>query len=91
MMGMPSGGRRPESGTSLKNITSGSRTGPLRPGAERCLFFADYMAWCWAWIICCEEGEDHGRVAVIGAGDRRVADSFTDFVKAHIADSMSVC
>ncbi|MBQ1497868.1 MAG: hypothetical protein IIZ38_06105 [Sphingomonas sp.] len=63
----------------------------MRPGAERCLFFADYMAWCWAWIICCEEGEDHGRVAVIGAGDRRVADSFTDFVKAHVADSMSVC
>ncbi|MFJ5929933.1 hypothetical protein ACIQCS_09515 [Sphingomonas sp. NPDC092440] len=46
---------------------------------------------CWAWILCCEEGEDYGRVAVIGAGDRRVADSFTGFVKADVADAMSVC
>ncbi|MBN8810126.1 MULTISPECIES: hypothetical protein [unclassified Sphingomonas] len=59
--------------------------------AERCLFFADYMIWFWAWIICCEEGEDYGRIAVIAAGERWVADSFTDFVKAYVADPMSVC
>lgn len=59
--------------------------------AEHCLFFADYLIWCWAWIICCEEGQDYGRIAVIGAGDRWVADSFTDFVKAYVADPMSVC
>lgn len=49
------------------------------------------MIWCWAWIICCEEGEDYGRIAVIAAGERWVADSFTDFVKAYVADPMSVC
>lgn len=59
--------------------------------AGGCLFFADYMIWCWAWAICCEAGEDHGKVAVIGAGDRWVADSFTDFVRAYVADPLSVC
>ena len=59
--------------------------------AQRYLFFADYMIWCWAWAICCEEGEDRGKVALIGgAPDRIVASSFTEFLKAYIADPLSV-
>jgi len=55
------------------------------------LFFADFMIWCWAWAICCDDSADRGKVAVItGAGDRIVANTFTDFVKAYIADSLSV-
>ncbi len=59
--------------------------------AGRCLFFADYMIWCWAWVICCEEGDFYGKVAVIGSDDRWVADSFTDFVRKYVADPLSVC
>ncbi|MBB4837965.1 hypothetical protein HNP52_001016 [Sphingomonas kyeonggiensis] len=58
--------------------------------AERYLFFADYCLWFWAWAICCEAGEDYGKVAIIGAGDRWVADSFTDFVKAYVGNPDSV-
>lgn len=55
------------------------------------LFFADFMIWCWAWAICCDDSADRGKVAVInGAGDRIVADSFTDFVEAYVANSRSV-
>lgn len=59
--------------------------------AQRCVYFADYMIWCWAWVICCEEGEFYGKVAVIGSDDRWVADNFTDFVHHYIADPLSVC
>lgn len=59
--------------------------------AQTYLFFADYMIWSWAWAICCEEGEDRGKVALIGgAPDRIVASSFTEFVKAYIADPLAV-
>lgn len=59
--------------------------------AAACLFFADYMQWCWAWAICCAEGEDWGKVAVIGdPPERFVADSFTSFVNAYVEDPMSV-
>lgn len=51
-----------------------------------CLFFADYMIWCWAWAICCAEGPYYGRVVVIdGLNDRFSAYSFSAFVNAHIA------
>jgi hypothetical protein len=54
------------------------------------LFFADYSIWCWAWAICCGDGENRGRVAVISAGDAFVADSFSDFVTRYLADPMSI-
>lgn len=54
------------------------------------LFFADFMIWCCAWAICCEEGPDRGKVAVIGGHpDHFVADSFTEFVIAYVADPHS--
>lgn len=58
--------------------------------AQNCLFFADYEAWVVAWAICCEQGPDLGKIAVIGCEDRWVADSFTDFVRAYILDPWSV-
>ena len=49
------------------------------------------MIWSWAWAICCEEGGDRGKVALIGgAPDRIVVSSFTEFVKAYIEDSPAV-
>ena len=60
--------------------------------AAEWLFFADYCLWCWAWAICCGEGEDRGRIALIGGSpDRIVADSFTEFVDRHLSDPDSLC
>jgi hypothetical protein len=50
------------------------------------LFFADYAIWCWAWAICCDNGENRGRVAVISGRDRLVADSFTEFAVSYVTD-----
>ncbi|WP_173202848.1 SMI1/KNR4 family protein [Sphingopyxis sp. BSNA05] len=25
------------------------------------LFFADYLIWCWAWAICCDDGPNYGK------------------------------
>jgi hypothetical protein len=58
--------------------------------AERCLFFLDHLAWCWAWAICCEPGPDHGKVALIIGEGFWVADTFSDFVRAYTRDPMSV-
>ena len=55
------------------------------------LFFADHLIWCWAWAVCCDDSADRGKVAVItGADDRIVANTFTEFVTAYTADSLSV-
>lgn len=58
--------------------------------AERCLFFIDHLAWCWAWAICCEQGADYGKVAVIGDKERWVAGSFSDFVRTYACDPLSL-
>jgi hypothetical protein len=58
--------------------------------ASSFLVFADYMMWCWAWAICCDDGEDRGRVAKIGVPDRFVADSFSQFVERCLLDPLSV-
>ena len=54
------------------------------------LFFADYSIWCCAWAICCEDGPDRGKVMVVGETDHFVADSFTAFIQAYVADPNSV-
>jgi hypothetical protein len=59
--------------------------------APEWLFFADFSLWSWAWAICCGEGEDRGRVALIGGSpDRIVADSFAEFVDRHFSDPNSL-
>jgi hypothetical protein len=51
------------------------------------LIFADYLVWCWAWAVCCSEGPNRGRVALIGGDpDGFVADSFSEFVERYLRD-----
>lgn len=53
------------------------------------LVFADYLDWCYAYAICCSEGPNRGRVALIGVRpDSFVADSFLHFVQLAASDSM---
>ncbi len=67
------------------------KNGVIAAQAACCLFFADYLIWCWAWAICCAPGEDYGKVALISVGEDWVADSFGDFAQAYTRDPMSVC
>jgi len=63
----------------------------IAAAADKYLFFADYMIWCWAWAICCADGPDRGRVALIGGlPDRIVADNFDEFVDRYIRNWASV-
>lgn len=51
------------------------------------LCFADYLIWCWAWAVCCSDGPNRGRVALIGgSSDGFVADSFTEFAARYLHD-----
>ncbi|KQM76838.1 hypothetical protein ASE70_08760 [Sphingomonas sp. Leaf22] len=60
--------------------------GAVRDQGRRTLFFLDYSFWCCAWAICCEPGDDWGKVLLISGGDQIVADSFSDFVAAYTSD-----
>jgi hypothetical protein len=52
------------------------------------LVFADYLDWCYAYAICCSDGPNRGRIALIGAQpDRFVASSFPTFVRLAAVDS----
>jgi len=69
----------------------GVENSALRGFEDRYIFFADAFIWCWAWAICCAEGERYGHVALInGAKDPFVATSFTAFVEQYVADPNSV-
>jgi len=62
-----------------------------RPGVFSCagqyLFFADHTSWCWAWAIACTDGENRGKVAIIGGGpDRFAADGLPGFVDLYMND-----
>jgi hypothetical protein len=57
---------------------------------ETWLFFADYLIWCWAWAICCSDGEDRGKIAVIGGPEQIVAASFSDFVERYLRDPVAM-
>ncbi len=59
---------------------------------DKYLVFADYMVWCWAWVIACADDEHRGKVAIIGASpDRFVADSFDDFLRIYAEDPIQLC
>jgi hypothetical protein len=60
--------------------------------AEKYLLYADYLIWCRGWAVCCSNGPNRGKVALIGgAPDRFVADSISEFIARylHDADSMA--
>jgi hypothetical protein len=64
---------------------------PIASEAAAYLFFADYMMWCWAWAVCCSDGPNRGRVALIGADpDGFVADSFTGFVERYLRNPVDM-
>jgi hypothetical protein len=63
----------------------------IAANARSYIFFADYLIWSHAWAICCDDGEDRGRVALIGGlPDHFVANSFTEFVGAYTTNPSSV-
>jgi hypothetical protein len=79
----------------LRNLPDEYAHGSTNPVVARAageyIFFADHLIWCWAWAICCGEGKNRGKVAVIGtSSDAFVADSFSDFVARYLADPMSI-
>lgn len=46
------------------------------------LVFADYLVWCHAYAICCSDGPNRGKIALIGGEpDEFIADDFTTFVE----------
>ncbi|HEX8644292.1 MAG TPA: hypothetical protein VF702_10315 [Allosphingosinicella sp.] len=50
------------------------------------LFFADYLCWCWAWAVCCSDGPNRRRVALIGGPDDFVAESFLEVAERYLRD-----
>lgn len=52
------------------------------------LVFADYLIWCYAWAVCCSEGPNRGKVALVGGmPDAFVAGSFREFMQLEFADA----
>jgi hypothetical protein len=60
--------------------------------AKQYLIFADFLVWCYAWAICCSDGEHRGKVALItnGGADQFVADSFSHFVQLELNDAAAI-
>ena len=56
----------------------------------RYLVFADHLIWCYAWAICCADGDDRGKIALIGDGDHFVADSFAHFVELQLNEDPAI-
>jgi hypothetical protein len=55
------------------------------------LVFSDYLIWCYAWAICCSNGPNRGKVALIGGlPDTFVADSFRDFLRLELIDDLAI-
>ncbi|MDF0546481.1 SMI1/KNR4 family protein [Sphingobium sp. H39-3-25] len=58
---------------------------------DQCLVFADYLIWCYAWAICCSDGPNRGKIALIGGSpDMFVADSFRDFLRLELVDAIEI-
>ena len=56
--------------------------------ADQYLVFADFLAWCYAYAICCSQGPNKGKIALIGGRpDGFVASSFSHFVALAADDS----
>lgn len=55
------------------------------------LVFADYLIWCYAWAICCSNGPNRGKIALLGGlPDRFVADNFRDFLLLELTDDLAI-
>lgn len=70
------------------NLPDGIRLPEIEDHASEYLVFADFLDWCCAWAICCAEGSNRGKVALIGVTpDRFVAGSFLSFTRLAANDS----
>lgn len=57
--------------------------------ADRYLVFADFSFWCYAYAICCSEGPNRGKIAMIGPSPAGfVASSFQSFVRLVAEESL---
>ncbi len=58
---------------------------------DKYLVFADYLVWCYAWAICCSEGANRGKIAIIGGmPETFVAGSFREFLRLELADDLQI-
>lgn len=59
--------------------------------AGQYLVFADFLIWCYAYAICCSNGPNRGRIALIGVHpDGFVANSFSSFMQLAAQDSLLI-
>ena len=80
--------------TEIKNIPDECPDGPvggpnpeIEAERDHYLVFADFLIWCYAWAICCSDGPNRGKIALIGgAPDGFVADSFREFMKLELTN-----
>ena len=55
------------------------------------LVFSDYLLWCYAWAICCSNGQNRGKIALIGGfPDSFVANNFRDFLRLELTDDLAI-
>lgn len=60
----------------------------IKNAADSYLIFADYLDRCYDYAICCSDGPDRGKIALVGTTPGRfVASSFLTFVQLATADS----
>jgi hypothetical protein len=82
----------------IKSISDECLDGPpgqINPEIERekdaYLLFSDYLIWCYAWAICCSNGPNRGKIALIGGlPDTFVADSFSEFLLLELTDDLAI-
>jgi hypothetical protein len=68
---------------------SDQRNETIEEEAAFYIVFADFLSWCYAYAICCSEGPNRGRIAMIGGGrDCFVAEGFTEFLILAARDSV---
>lgn len=59
------------------------------PGTYKCLLFADYLDWSWAYAIGLDGRTHAGEILMIGTADRtpfRVANTLEEFLEKYLAD-----
>ncbi|EFF83031.1 SMI1/KNR4 family protein [Acinetobacter haemolyticus] len=58
---------------------------------SNCFVFSDYLVWCWGYAVELDQiGSDGVVYQVAGTPKRKVADSFTEFLKLYLIDSEGI-
>lgn len=82
----------------IKSITDECPDGPpgqinheIEQEKDAYLVFSDYLIWCYAWAICCSNGPNRGKIALIGGlPDTFVANNFRDFLLLELTDDLAI-